>query len=316
MKRLIGYVPGLFVLLLSFPAFGQGLIAFSGNGGGTPDGGFQGTATFHVPLMSSPRVINAPYSGQQAHETVQTLADGTHITRQMMGPSAMTYRDSQGRVRTEQQFGGGIGNLKNVPTLVQIDDPVSGFAYIMDDVNRVAHRVALVPAGQRTSAALGRRPNTAPTTTTTTAGGGGGGGGSSVRMGVLSGTIGPPAEGQANRPAGVGVRANITPDQISTESLGTQTVDGVQAQGTRITRVIPTGAQGNDAPITITTDNWHSADLQLTLLTVTTDPRSGVQTTKYNNFSQAEPDPALFMVPSGYSIVDEASDFTITWGRQ
>jgi hypothetical protein len=312
MKRHRGYVPGLFVLLLSCPAFGQGLIAFSGNFGGTPDGGFQGTATFHVPLISPRPVVNAPYAGQQVHESVQTLADGTHITRQMMGASPMTYRDSQGRVRMEQQFGGGGGVLKNVPTLVQISDPVSGYAYIMDDVNRVAHRVALPAAGQRTSAALGRRPNTVPTTATAGAGGGGG----SVRMGVLSGTIGPPAEGQANRPAAARVRANIAPDQISTESLGTQTVDGVQAQGTRVTRVIPTGAQGNDAPITITTDNWYSPELQLTLLTVTTDPRSGVQTTKYNNFSQAEPDPGLFVVPAGYATVDETNDFTIRWGQQ
>jgi hypothetical protein len=317
MKRLRGYVPGLFVLLLSLPAFGQGLIAFSGNGGGAPDGGFQGTATFRLPLMSSPKVINAPYAGQQVHETVQTLADGTHITRQMMGPVSMTYRDSQGRVRMEQPFGGGSGVLKNAPTLVQITDPVSGYAYIMDDVNRVAHRVALPPAGQRQSAALGRRLNTVPTTATAAATAAGGGGGGSVRMGVFSGMIGPPAEDQANRPAAAArVRANITPPQISTESLGTQTIDGVQAQGTRITRVIPAGAQGNDAPITITTDNWYSPELQLTLLTVTTDPRSGVQTTKYNNFSQAEPDPALFMVPSGYSVVDETSDFTIRWGQQ
>ena len=60
MKRLRGYVPGLFVLLLSYPAFGQGLIAFSGNFGGAPDGGFQGTATFHC----APDVV--PEGGQCA----------------------------------------------------------------------------------------------------------------------------------------------------------------------------------------------------------------------------------------------------------
>jgi hypothetical protein len=308
MKRLRGYIPGLFVLLLSFPAFGQGLIAFSGNFGGTPDGGFQGTATFRLPMPSPRPVVNAPYSGQQVHESVQTLADGTHITRQTPGAFPVTYRDSQGRVRMERSFVLGNSNLKNVPTLVEINDPVSGYTYIMDDVNRVAHRIALAAAGQRPSAALARRTNPAPAAA-------GGGGGDSVRMGVLGGTIGPPAGIQADRPAAA-VRPHITPPQISTESLGTQTIDGVLVQGTRMTRVIPAGAEGNDAPITVTTDNWHSQELQLTLLTVTTDPRSGVQTNKYANFSQAEPDPALFMVPSGYSIVDETSDFTIAWGRQ
>ena len=223
-----------------------------------------------------------------------------------MGPVPMTYRDSQGRVRTEQKFGG--GNLSNVPTLVQINDPVSGYVYIMDDVTRVAHRIALAPTGQRPAAAMARPANSAPTTA-------GGGGGGSVRMGVLGGMIGAPAQIQANRPAAA-PRPNITPQQTSTESLGTQSIDGVVAQGTRITRVIPTGAQGNDGPITITTDSWNSPDLHLTLLTVTTDPRSGVQTTRYSNFSRAEPDPALFLVPGGYSIVDETGSFTIKWGEQ
>jgi hypothetical protein len=304
------YVPGLLVLLLSSllssAAFGQGLIAFSGGGGGTPDGRYQGTATFRPP-MPSPRVLtNAPYSGQQVHTTVQTLADGTHITSPpmaTMGPVPKTWRDSQGRVRMERSMLLGNNNLRNVPTLVQIDDPVSGYAYVMDDVNRVAHRIALTPSSQR-STAMARRANPAPTAA-------GRGRGGAVATGTLM--SGAPAQIQANRPATMSY--DMMPPQPTTESLGTQMIDGVLAQGTRMTRIIPTGAQGNDGPITITTDNWYSPDLQLNLLTVTTDPRSGVQTTKFTDFSRAEPDPALFMVPVGYSIVDETGAFTIKWGE-
>jgi hypothetical protein len=332
MKRQRASVPGLFVLLLSCPAFGQGLIAFSGGSSAGPNGVFQGTATFQVPMPPFSILINAPYAGQETNESVQTLADGTHITNQRTGAFAMTYRDSQGRVRMERSFAMGNTNMKNVPTLVQINDPASGYIYIMDDVTRVAHRIALASAGQRpTAAAMARRANAAAVAAGTggVAGGmpgpapisavaadaGGSGGGGSVRMGVLGETIGAPSGIQANRPAGV-LRPNITPPQTSTESLGTQTIDGVLTQGTRITRVIPTGTVGNDGPITMTTDTWYSPDLHLTLLTVTTDPRSGVQTTKYSNFSHGEPDPSLFVVPSGYSIVDETASFTIKWGEQ
>jgi hypothetical protein len=227
----------------------------------------------------------------------------------------------------EQSFLTGNTSLKNVPTLVQINDPASGYAYIMDDVTRVAHRIALPPAGQRPTANMVRRPNTAAAagigggggapspapTTAMAAGVGDGGRGGSVRMGVLSGMIGPPSQIPANRQA---PGREVGQPQTSTESLGTQTIDGVLTQGTRMTHVIPTGTVGNDGPITTTTDTWYSPDLQLTLLTVTTDPRSGVQTMKYANFSRAEPDPSLFLVPSGYSIVDETASFTIKWGQQ
>ena len=105
MKRHSVYVVGL-ILLLALSAFGQGLISFSGSSGGGRDGTFQGNATFRLPMFPQPVLTNAPYSGEQVSESSQTLADGTHITRPMMGPQQKTWRDSQGRVRTERQMFG------------------------------------------------------------------------------------------------------------------------------------------------------------------------------------------------------------------
>ena len=63
------------------------------------------------------------------------------------------------------------------------------------------------------------------------------------------------------------------------------------------TTVIPTGAQGNDGPITITRESWYSPELNMIIRTVSNDPRSGTQTTGIANLSRNDPDPSLFMVP-------------------
>jgi hypothetical protein len=56
-----------------------------------------------------PVLLNAPYSGQMMTENSQTLADGTHIKRPG-GRHEKTWRDSQGRVRTEGPIFGPIRN--------------------------------------------------------------------------------------------------------------------------------------------------------------------------------------------------------------
>src|SRR6267378_3505233 len=44
------------------------------------------------------------------------------------------------------------------------------------------------------------------------------------------------------------------------EDLGTQTIAGVSAQGTRYTRIIPAGQIGNEKPVTIVSEHWYSSD--------------------------------------------------------
>jgi hypothetical protein len=89
---------------------------------------------------------------------------------------------------------------------------------------------------------------------------------------------------------------------ITSESLGTQTINGLSAQGTRITRLIPAGKIGNDKPITITREVWYSPDLQMVVQSKHSDPRFGDTSYSLTNIQRTEPAANLFTVPSDYTI--------------
>jgi hypothetical protein len=96
--------------------------------------------------------------------------------------------------------------------------------------------------------------------------------------------------------------------------VGTQLINGLQAEGHRTIETIPAEAEGNDRPITVVSETWFSPELKLTVLNKRSDPRSGDTTVQMLNLSRAEPDPSLFTVRPDYSIVDEAGPFTIKVG--
>jgi hypothetical protein len=88
----------------------------------------------------------------------------------------------------------------------------------------------------------------------------------------------------------------------TTESLGTQMMDGVSVHGTRVTETIPAGAIGNQDPIVITNERWYSPDLQEVVYSKRVDPRFGTTIRQLSNISRQEPDPSLFQVPAGYTV--------------
>jgi hypothetical protein len=92
--------------------------------------------------------------------------------------------------------------------------------------------------------------------------------------------------------------------EVTTEDLGTQTMEGVPVTGTRTTQTIPVGKIGNDRPIVITTEVWSSPDLKTTVLSKRSDPRMGEQTFKLTNIQRAEPDSSLFTVPSDFKVTE------------
>jgi hypothetical protein len=225
------------------------------------------------PGLPGGAVTGAPYSAEEVTEHVQTLADGTHITQ----PSAKTifYRDSLGRTRIERSFppppgaSGAAG-----PNMIEISDPVSGAHYTLDPRSRTARKVSFPSP-----------PPPPPTGTMAT----------SQRRAVPAAIPALPAslpDNQAQRP------------QFSHESLGTQTIDGVLAEGARTTVTYPIGAVGNDRPITTVSEMWTSPELKTVVLRKNSDPRSGESTTRLTNISRVEPDPSLFQIPSDYEIVD------------
>ena len=105
---------------------------------------------------------------------------------------------------------------------------------------------------------------------------------------------------------GRGPNAAASDANVVTTDLGMQTINGVQATGTRVTRTIPSGQIGNAQAIQVVTETWRSADLQMPVMTKRTDPIHGNVVTQLTNITRSEPDPSLFQVPS---------DYTVTKGR-
>jgi hypothetical protein len=90
--------------------------------------------------------------------------------------------------------------------------------------------------------------------------------------------------------------------QISTVSLGAQTINSVTATGTQVTETVPAGAIGNTQAITVVRTTWISTDLKVPVEVKSSDPRIGTTDMELTSIEQAEPDPSLFTVPSGYTV--------------
>ena len=110
----------------------------------------------------------------------------------------------------------------------------------------------------------------------------------------------PPDKAEFARKGHTGAAA--ADKDVVTTSLGTQTIGGVTAEGTRYTRTIPAGQIGNVKPIVITTERWYSADLQMVVMTKRSDPRSGDTTFQMTNIARTEPAASLFQVPTDYTV--------------
>lgn len=228
-----------------------------------------------------------PFSARAVTQTTQTLSDGTHVNHTI---SMVEYRDADGRVRMEPRESGD-SNFEP-PKSIVIRDPVAGVTYRLDPTKKTAVKQATIP---QASASI--------------AGGGGGrrgGGGEPAatnqqialqQLYQLAETQQQLAETARNMEA-----AKNNPN-IIVEDLGTMTVNGVPARGTRNTTIVPVGAIGNDKEFRSVTERWFSPDLNLLIKSVSTDPRFGTTTYELTNISRQPPDPSLFQPPGDYNIV-------------
>jgi len=112
----------------------------------------------------------------------------------------------------------------------------------------------------------------------------------------------PPDKAEFTKKAHTGVRGAEADKETVTTSLGTQTIGGVTAEGTRYTRTIPAGQIGNAKPIVIVTERWYSADLQMVVMTKRSDPRSGETVFQMTSITRTEPAATQFQVPADYSV--------------
>jgi hypothetical protein len=141
--------------LLIPAAFGQ-FMSMSATGDGDTM-----KVTLRNPMYRGGAIAGAPYSGEQVTENVQTLADGTHITQRHN--SEKISRDSEGRTRSERSMVGGFQQETGSFVLVQITDPVAGYVYVLDDVEKVAHRTAIGKPPERKPVTAAAKPPTIST---------------------------------------------------------------------------------------------------------------------------------------------------------
>ena len=124
----------------------------SGSGGSVSShgNGNQTTFTYNYPPGAMVFAIaNAPYSGHMSSQNVRTLANGVHLNMQS-NDQPMDYGDSVGRTRTDAAMSQAPMSARANPNLTprisrlpEIGDPVAGFRYVLDDANRIAHRIAI-----------------------------------------------------------------------------------------------------------------------------------------------------------------------------
>jgi hypothetical protein len=229
-----------------------------------------------VPLEKS--VKGAPYSAEIVTEMNQTLADGNRISRRTTG---RVYRDGEGRIRREE-------DRQNGAVAISIVDGVTGVAYRLEPESRIAWKTGAA-AGIAIIKDLEEKRRI-----------------EQQKMEMERSTAaGVPA------PADVRERTALPPpppppppagDVRHAGPLERKTMEGVLVEGRKNTSTIPAGQVGNEQPITITSEEWRSPELNVLVMTHHSDPRMGESSYRLTNIVRGEPDPSLFQVPAGYTI--------------
>jgi hypothetical protein len=232
-------------------------------------GDIAGTEVIHATATGVGETLNAPYSGYLVTTSIKTLADGTKITHVT---KAFTARDSQGRTRIEHTLASLRGTPdqdEKAPIFIWILDPQAKQSISLDTRQKTATITRLPGIRLPDIDAAGHQRSSA--------------------SGIGSGTA------ELHNPG-------IAAPRVRQEKLPGQTIDGVYAEGTRITKVIAAGTVGNDRDITVVNETWRSPELKIDVLRKIIDPRSGETTIEIQDLSRAEPSAELFQVPADYAV--------------
>ena len=325
MKRMIFTSAGL--LMVSVAAFGQNttesgnaVFQFAAAGG-------ERNLMLSVDSIGGKVVTGRPYSAVEERHSVQTLGDGTRIES---SETNHVYRDEQGRTRIERKDGN-----------ITINDPVSGFSAELDPKTRTVSKTTVIRTLARTASTVpdalksklaqlqaeavqvqGQSTTSSPQVTKLKAEIldaqkavestqpqmfqyrtiNGDGSSLSDEKGL--------AEYQFTTARTVSVTGSSGPvtlrvapgNNASVESLPSQMVNGILAEGTRTTETIPVGKIGNDRAISIVNERWYSNNLQMLVKSSSSDPRFGDTTYQLTNIVQSSPDPSLFTIPGDYTM--------------
>jgi hypothetical protein len=215
---------------------------------------------------------NVPFSGVVKSSFEQKLGDGNAIHRVTLTRQA---RDSAGRTMTEMVLGcardedGQMHQRLNV----NVNDPVahtdSSWQVGVDDQPKVVHVFQ-----QPVNSSQAKRPVPTP----------------------------EQLEQRQKMMKAAQTQQLQTRREMRTEDLGGKDFHGVSASGTRSTRTIPAGEEGNDQPLVVVNETWRSKELGVTVMLIRDDPRTGRYVTEFEELTRGEPDPSLFTPPTGYTV--------------
>ncbi len=272
----------LYLLLSAFPVMAQFSLGVpsavtSYRGQGDAQGNRWGTIEVELRTPVPPALIGAPFSGKEERKSEQLLFDGGRITVPVGGPQLA--RDAQGRTRVERSLTPGMSEIPGrppaiPPMIVEINDVVAGYYYVLDPAKKIAYRFKYTPVPPRT----------------------------------VSQTRPPPAVLQTN----VQLIPGGAP-QATLEPLGTKVIQGVETEGQRRTIVMPAGFRGNDRPMTDVNEMWTAPSLQL-VLRQTSRTSTGSSSSEIVNLSTSNPALELFQPPPGYEVIDKTGYFTAEFG--
>ncbi len=93
--------------------------------------------------------------------------------------------------------------------------------------------------------------------------------------------------------------------KATTRELGSKDIDGIRVEGKMRSYTIPAGEIGNKNAISVTTETWTSPELQITVYSKHSDPRSGETVYKLAHLKRTEQPLTLFSIPDGYAVRDE-----------
>jgi hypothetical protein len=282
-------------------------------------------------------IKNAPYSAQVVNERQQNLPDGNQIDNKR---TSVAYRDSAGRTRQEVRDDKGElravtihdpvagatyvlhpkdkiatkvpSNPEAVRAAAEAARGAAGAARAANGVQREAMRERIEQMRRD-----GKLPNVERRT---------GPNGEEIVIKRVERAANGAGQGQGQEDVHVRVEqklvtrngelatrlaplADVFGDskwaaKATTKDLGTREMDGVKAEGKLRSYEIPAGEVGNRNPIVVSHESWYSPDLQITLYTKHSDPRTGEAIYRVEGLKREEPAAALFSIPSDYTVRD------------
>jgi hypothetical protein len=215
-------------------------------------------------------VTGAPFSAQVIVESTRTLQNGVHISETATGA---LFRDGQGRIRRDKPRQGD-------PEIAIIDDPVAGVQYRL---HLFQHTVAKLSYSdmEAVNRELQER-----------------------RAAERAERSQKEGQEKAEREAREANQKREAVSEPRTESLGTQLIEGIQAEGTRSTRTVAAGAMGNDKAFDIVQETWYSPALQMVVMLKMSSPDRGDLVMKLANINQGEPARSLFEPPTDFTAAE------------